>query len=42
MISSCLVTHAFCTALERIANWYMTRHPDEPLQTALSKVFDKK
>lgn len=42
VISSCLVTHAFCAALERFANWYMTRHPKEPLQTALSKVFDKK
>jgi 1,3-beta-glucan synthase len=42
MISSCLITHAFCAALERFCNWYMTRHPPEPLQTALSKAFDKK
>ncbi|GIL75226.1 hypothetical protein Vretimale_7896 [Volvox reticuliferus] len=42
MISSCIITHAFCTALERFSNWYMTRNPREPLQTALSKVFDKK
>ncbi|GLI62082.1 hypothetical protein VaNZ11_004642 [Volvox africanus] len=42
IISSCIITHAFCTALERFSNWYMTRNPAEPLQTALSKVFDKK
>ncbi len=42
IITSCLITHAFCTAFERFCNWYMTRHPPEPLQTTLSKVFDKK
>ncbi|KAG2500666.1 hypothetical protein HYH03_001432 [Edaphochlamys debaryana] len=41
-ISSCLVTHAFCSAFERFSNWYMTRHPPEPTATTLSKVFDKK
>lgn len=30
-LSSAVITHAICTALERYANWYMTRPRTDPL-----------
>lgn len=41
-LSGAIIVHAVCGALERTCNWFMTSHPQEPNQTALSRVFDKK
>ena len=42
MISGAILTLAWCKALERICNWFMTLDPDEPLSTTLNKVFSRK
>jgi 1,3-beta-glucan synthase len=38
-LSSCIVTHSWMKAFERICNWFMTAESAEPLNTTLSKVF---
>lgn len=42
MISSAVLTHAWLTWLERVANWMMTMPTPEPLQTTMTKIFDRK
>lgn len=41
-LSSVLVTHSIMSALERMANWFMTTEFPEPLQTTLTRVLDKR
>ncbi|KAG1659988.1 hypothetical protein FOA52_009662 [Chlamydomonas sp. UWO 241] len=41
LLSSACLTMAWCKALERFTNFYMTREPKEPLSTMLSKVFSR-
>ncbi|GLI69231.1 hypothetical protein VaNZ11_013721 [Volvox africanus] len=40
--SSAIITHAWLTWLERVANWMMTMPSPEPLQTTMTKIFDRK
>ncbi|GIL51750.1 hypothetical protein Vafri_7680 [Volvox africanus] len=42
VVSSALITHAWLTWLERVANWMMTMPSPEPLQTTMTKIFDRK
>ncbi len=41
-MSCAILTQAWCKALERTANLYMTLEPEEPLSTTLSRVFSSK
>eukprot|EP00798_Chlamydomonas_sp_ICE-L_P008247 gene8247-1516_t len=41
-ISATIPFFCLMKTMERCANWYMTRTPREPLETALSKILDKK
>ncbi|KXZ43170.1 hypothetical protein GPECTOR_99g805 [Gonium pectorale] len=42
IVSSGMLTHAWLTWLERVANWMMTMHSPEPLQTTMTKIFDRR
>eukprot|EP00955_Chlamydomonas_euryale_P077188 362869-Chlamydomonas_euryale.AAC.2 len=41
LLSSALLTMAWCKAAERFCNWWCTLEPREPLSTMLSKVFSR-
>ncbi|EFJ48653.1 hypothetical protein VOLCADRAFT_90840 [Volvox carteri f. nagariensis] len=42
VVSSAILTHAWLKWLERVANWMMTMPSPEPLQTTMTKIFDRK